>query len=99
MNTEKSSKIFPFLEQAEQVSGLAIKLTNQLIAFSPGGNSRPTVIQPADYIREEAGAILAGSALVAEFDLADTLWPITIDHSQFRNVIRQMALNAMEFAT
>jgi PAS domain S-box-containing protein len=96
MNIEKSSKISPFLEQAEQVSGLAIKLTNQLIAFSPGGNSRPTVIQPADYIREEAGAILAGSALVADFDLADTLWPITIDPSQFRNVIKQMVLNAME---
>jgi PAS domain S-box-containing protein len=96
MNTDKSNKVFSFLEQAEQVSGLAIKLTSQLIAFSPGGISRPVPIQPADHIREETLATLAGSSLVAEFDLADTLRPIMIDPSQFCNVIKQMVLNAIE---
>ncbi len=96
MNTEKSSKAYPFLEQAEQVSGLAGKLTGQLVAFSPGGNSRPLVIQPASHIREEAASTLTGSGLEAEFELADTLWSITIDPAQFRNVIKQMVLNAIE---
>ncbi len=96
MNTEESSKAFPFLEQAVQASGLAGKLTGQLIAFSPGGNLLPVVIQPASHIREEAAATLTGSGLVAEFDLADDLWPVTIDPSQFRNVIKQMVQNARE---
>jgi PAS domain S-box-containing protein len=96
MNTEKASKIFPLLERAEKVSEQAIKLTGKLIAFSPGGLSHPTIIQPASHIREEATATLAGSYLMAEFDLAETLWPITADPFQFRNVIKQMVLNAME---
>jgi PAS domain S-box-containing protein len=96
MTIEQSSKAVPFLEKAEQVSGLASKLTSQLIAFSPGGNSSPIIIQPAGHIREEAAATLAGSGLVVEFDLADSLWSITVDPSQFHNVIRQMVLNAME---
>ena len=96
MNTDKSSKIFPFLEQAEQVSGLATRLTSQLIAFSPGGSSRPIIIQPADYIRNEAASTLAGSSLAAEFEMAENLQAIIIDPSRFCNVIKQMVLNAME---
>ncbi len=96
MTTETSSTIFPFLERAEQVSGQAIKLTSKLIAFSPGGLSRPTLIQPESQIREEATATLAGSSLVAEFDFAEPLWPISVDPFQFRTVIKQMVLNAME---
>lgn len=96
MTIEQSSKAVPFLEQAEQASGLASQLTRRLIAFSPGGNLLPIVIQPASHIREEAISTLGDSGLVAEFDLADNLWSITIDPAQFRNVIRQMVLNAME---
>ncbi len=96
MTIEQSSKAVPFLEQAERASELASKLTRRLIAFSSGGNLLPIVIQPASHIREETISTLGDSGLVAEFDLADNLWSITIDPSQFRNVIRQMVLNAME---
>jgi PAS domain S-box-containing protein len=96
LNTERSNMVFPFLEQAEQVSRVAIKLIKQLIALSQGGNSLPTTIQPASHIMEEATTTLAGSSLVAEFDLAETLWPITVEPASFRNVIKQMVLNAME---
>ncbi|OGQ87402.1 MAG: hypothetical protein A2512_01560 [Deltaproteobacteria bacterium RIFOXYD12_FULL_56_24] len=96
MNTEESSKAYPFLERAEQVFGLATKLTGQLISFSPGGNLQPIDIHPANPLKEEALSTLAGSGLTAEFDLAENLWPITVDPSQFRNVIKHMALNALE---
>jgi PAS domain S-box-containing protein len=97
MYTEKSSKAFQFLDNAEQVYELAIKLTGQLIAFSPGGGiSTMMNIQPSRYIREEAVSTLHGSGLVVEFDLADNLWPINIDLAQFRDVIKYMVLNAME---
>ncbi|MDA3786778.1 MAG: ATP-binding protein, partial [Deltaproteobacteria bacterium] len=96
MKSEKASPAYRFLEQAEQVSGAAIQLTRQLIAFSAGGYSQPTIIQPAPHIREESLATLADSGLAAEFDLPATLWDIKIDPSQFDNVIKQMVLNAME---
>ena len=96
MNTEQSSSAFPFLEQAEQVSGLATRLVRQFVAFSPGGNFQPIVIQPVGVIREEANATLEGSGLVIEFDLAESLWSVSVDPAQFRNVIKQMVQNAME---
>jgi PAS domain S-box-containing protein len=96
MNTKESSEAFPFLETAEQAYGLATKLTNRLIAFSPGGDILPINIQPASFIEEETVSALEGSGLVAEFDLADTLYPIKVEPSQFRNVIKQMVLNASE---
>lgn len=96
MNTKESSEAFPFLETAEQAYGLATRLTNRLIAFSPGGDILPINIQPASFIEEETVSALEGSGLVAEFDLADTLYPIKVEPSQFRNVIKQMVLNARE---
>ncbi|MFA7382454.1 MAG: ATP-binding protein [Desulfurivibrionaceae bacterium] len=96
MHTEKSSKALPFLEKAGQLYASAAKLTGQLIAFSPGGNLLPVDIQPASHLKEEAIATLEGSRLAAEFDLAEDLWPITVDPSQFRNVIKHMVLNARE---
>jgi len=96
MKSEKASPAYRFLEQAEQVSGAAIQLTRQLIAFSAGGYSQPTIIQPAPHIREESLATLAYSGLAVEFDLPASLWDIKIDPSQFDNVIKQLVLNAME---
>lgn len=96
MNTEKSSEAFPFLENAGQLYASATKLTGQLIAFSPGGNLLPINIQPASYLKEETVSTLEGSGLVAEFDLDENLWPIIVDPSQFRNVIKHMVLNARE---
>ncbi|MCX5864819.1 MAG: ATP-binding protein [Deltaproteobacteria bacterium] len=96
MNTEESSKAFPYLETAGQLYGTATKLTGQLIAFSPGGNLLPINIQPASHLKEEVVSTLEGSDLVVEFDLAEDLWPITVDPSQFRNVIKHLVLNARE---
>ncbi|MBI5558825.1 MAG: PAS domain S-box protein [Deltaproteobacteria bacterium] len=96
MYTPESSKAFLFLENAEQVSALATKLTSRLIAFSSGGLSLMINIQPSSHIREEATATLGSSGLAAEFDLADDLWLINVDAAQFRQVIKQMVLNAME---
>ena len=96
MYIDDSSKAYQFLENASQVFGLATKLTGQLIAFSSGGISARINIQPANHIREEVTSTLDDSGLVAEFDLADNLWLINVDPVQFRQVIKQMVLNAKE---
>lgn len=96
MHTEESSEAFPFLENAGQLYASATKLTGQLIAFSPGGNLLPINIQPTSPLKEEAVSTLEGSGLTAEFDLAEDLWPISADPSQFRTVIKHLVLNARE---
>ncbi|HIJ90980.1 MAG: PhnD/SsuA/transferrin family substrate-binding protein [Desulfobulbaceae bacterium] len=96
MNTEESSEVYQYLKQAEQAAGLATKLTSQLIAFSSEGNKLPINIQPVSYIMNETVAILEGSDLLPEFDLAENLLSISVDPAQFRNVIKQVVLNAKE---
>lgn len=96
MNTAESSAAFPFLKNAGQLYASATKLTGQLIAFSPGGNLLPINIQPTSPLKEEAASTLEGSGLTAEFDLAEDLWPISADPSQFRTVIKHLVLNARE---
>ena len=96
MNTPESSEAFPFLENAGQLYASAAKLTGRLIAFSPGGNLLPITIQPTSPLKEETVSTLAGSGLTAEFDLAEDLWPISADPSQFRTVIKHLVLNARE---
>lgn len=96
MNTEKSSKAFPFLENAEAVFELATKLTSQLIAFSTGGISVLINIPPSPHIKQEAAAVLDGSDLELECDFADNLWLINVDPTQFRELIKQLILNAKD---
>ncbi len=97
MYTSKSSKAFPFLEKAEQVYGEATKLTRQLIAFSSGGGNYPAMhLQASPHIREEVSSSLAGSDIVVEFELPDTLWPINVNPVQFRDVIKHLVQNARE---
>jgi PAS domain S-box-containing protein len=93
---DESSSAFKYLAKAEQVYVEATKLTSQLLAFSNGGSPLRSDILPADHIREEAAALLAGSELAAEFDLPATLWPIHVDQAQFRNVIKNLVQNAMD---
>lgn len=96
MNIDKSSKAYPFLQNAENVFDLATKLTGQLIAFSTGGVSVLINIQPTLHIKQEAVACLEGSGLKIEFDFADNLWSINVDPTQFREVIKQMVRNAKD---
>lgn len=96
MNIEKSSKAYPFLQNAENVFDAATRLTSQLIAFSTGGISILITIQPAPHIKQEVVACMAGSDLAVEFYFADNLWSINVDPNQFREVIKQMVWNAKD---
>ncbi|MFZ5774205.1 MAG: PhnD/SsuA/transferrin family substrate-binding protein [Thermodesulfobacteriota bacterium] len=96
MQLDPASEVYGYLRQAMQAQTQAANLTGRLIAFSPGGNMRPTLIVPRDHIREETLATLSGTNLRVEFDLAADLSPIRVDPSQFRNVIKHLVLNASE---
>ncbi len=96
MCTPEASEAYQYLHNAEQVYEQATKLTGQLIGFSTGCLSPRIEINPSPSIRKEATGTLAGSGLVADILMADTLWPIAVDPGQFRDVIRHLVLNAKE---
>ena len=85
-----------YLRAAEQVYQEAAKLTGQLIAFSTGSILSMTNLQPVALIREEAVSSLTGTGLVADLDLPAGLWPIRVNQSQFREVIKQLLRNAKD---
>jgi len=96
MCTPVTSEAFQYLTNAEQVYASASKLTSQLIAFSSGGISLRTNLQPAALLQEAVNSDLEGRALVAEFDLAPDLGIVNIDPSQFRQVIHHLVENARD---
>lgn len=96
MYTEESSKAYPFLENAAQLFKIVSKLTGQLIAFSSGGISSLINFEPASHIKQEVAFSLAGTGMVAQFDLADDLRSINIDPIHFHQVIKQIVQNAKE---
>jgi len=96
MCLEKSNEAFKFLENAEQVYASAAKLTGQLVAFSTGGMSIRTNIQPSMFVREMISADLRGSGLMIDFDLPDDLGLINVDPVQFRQVLTHTVKNAVD---
>ncbi len=94
--TPATSKAFPFLKNAELAYNAAINLTNQLIAFSTGGTSTRKTIQPGQLIREAVSVITNGSNIRTLFDLPDDLLSIHADSAQLRQVIGNIALNALD---
>ena len=96
MCTPESSEAFQFLKSAEQVYAAATKLTGQLVAFSSGGISLRTNIQPAALIQETASSSLKESGLEVEFEMADDLGIVNVDPSQLRQVIKHLLQNAWD---
>jgi PAS domain S-box-containing protein len=71
-------------------------LTAQLQTFSRGGSP---ILEPTDLgatLREMTRFALTGSAVVAEFDIAGDLWPVSADATQIAGVVQNLVLNASQ---
>ncbi len=96
MCTPETSEAYQFLKNAEQVYGAATKLTGQLVAFSSGGLSLRTNIQPGVFVQDAVNSLLKDSGLKTEFDVSADLWLVNVDPSQLRQVMNNLLQNAME---
>jgi len=82
------------LQQAEKALFRSKDLTQQLLTFSKGGDPVKRSVAIADVIRESASFALRGANVKCTFDIADNLWQILVDRSQFSQVIQNLVINA-----
>ena len=85
-----------YLQRAEQATERAKDLTQQLLAFSKGGDPIKHLISLKDIIVESSSFALSGSSVLRELDLAVNLWPIEADPGQVSQIIHNIGINAVQ---
>ncbi|MCE5270263.1 PAS domain S-box protein [bacterium] len=84
------------LAAAEQASMRARDLTRQLLTFSRGGAPVRRLVNPAELLREAVATSLRGTPVKGSYDIAPDLLPASLDESQIRQVIANLAQNAVQ---
>ncbi len=85
-----------YLQRAEQATERAKDLTQQLLAFSKGGDPIKHLISLKDIIIESSSFALSGSSVLRELNLAVNLWPIEADPGQVSQIIHNIGINAVQ---
>ena len=85
-----------YLQRAEQATERAKDLSQQLLAFSKGGDPIKHLISLKAIIIESSSFALSGSSVLRELDLAVNLWPIEADPGQISQIIHNIGINAVQ---
>jgi len=84
------------LREIERAAYRARDLTQQLLTFAKGGSPiRATVALP-EIVRQAAGAMLHGSSVRCEYEVAENLWNADVDKDQISQTIQNLTINAVE---
>jgi CheY-like chemotaxis protein len=94
--SEPGGKIYEILDNAENTFTLARSLTDQLIAFSKGGEPVKESIPIGKLIEDIVHFSLSGSNISGEFQISPDLWPVEADEGQLTQVIQNITINARE---
>jgi PAS domain S-box-containing protein len=84
------------LDESVRSAMRAKHLTQQLLTFSKGGLPIKEVIDLAPHIRPNIEFVLAGSNVVAEYDIEGSLGKINADPIQIDQVINNLVINAVQ---
>jgi PAS domain S-box-containing protein len=89
-------KAHRYIEQVQDISGMAKSLTGQLLTFSRGGEPvrRPVLI--GEKLRDWVNFALSGTNLRGEFDIEEGCCLIEVDEGLMRQVIQNLVLNARD---
>ncbi len=82
------------LADAEKASFRAQALTQQLLAFSKGGQPTQKAVSIEKLLRETAEFTLGGSNVGCDFAVPRDLWPVSADEGQISQVINNLVINA-----
>jgi PAS domain S-box-containing protein len=93
-NTDRTSKAYSRLVEAEKAVIRASDLTRQLLTFARGGAPVKRTTNIDDVIRESAAFVLRGSNVKCEYDMPDSLWTVEADEGQISQVIQNLVVNA-----
>ena len=88
--------IFKNLHEVEKASMRAKDLAARLITFSKGGKPMKKVASIGELVVNTVSASLRASGINCEFAMPDDLFPLEIDASQIKQVIRNIVINATE---
>jgi PAS domain S-box-containing protein len=96
MNAHSTEKMLERLAGVEKSAQRAKDLTQQLVMFARGGAPIRKQVQLNNSIREATLFALSGGSVQCEFSLPADLWPVDVDEGQFRQVISNIVLNAVQ---
>lgn len=82
------------LQLAEDAVVQASRLTNQLLAFSKGGEPVRKPQKVAPLLRQAVELARAGSGMRIDVDVEADLWPAEIDAGQFSQIVSNLVINA-----
>jgi PAS domain S-box-containing protein len=89
-------KLMERLDSVEKSAMRAKDLTQQLVMFSRGGEPIRKRLHIEAVVREAAQMAVHGSNSHCEFSIAEGLLPVDVDEGQFRQVISNLTLNAVQ---
>ncbi len=84
------------LEAAKKAVGQAMELTSLLITFSRGGEPVREVVDIGEMLKDAVSKNIGEWPVERKFQLAADLWVLEVDERQIRQVIRSLAINAVE---
>jgi PAS domain S-box-containing protein len=90
------SPVYGRLSEAEQAAIEAKNLTQQLLTFSKGGAPVKERIDIPSLLMESVSFVLRGSNVRCAWDLPEDLWPVHVDTGQMKQVVHNLAINAIQ---
>jgi PAS domain S-box-containing protein len=96
MNAHSIEKMLERVERVEKSAMRAKDLTQQLVMFARGGAPIRKPVQITGLVKDATTFALHGSNVTCEFSLATDAWLVDVDEGQFRQVINNIALNAVQ---
>lgn len=95
-DADPESEIFGYLSDAEKAAYEAKALTGQLMTFAHGGPSEKKIIALPEFIKKSVQFILTGSNIRPDYLFPADLWAVEVDTGQFKQVIDNLVINAMQ---
>jgi PAS domain S-box-containing protein len=96
LEADQGEDIIESLDEALRVTSRASALTRQLLVFSKGGAPVKKTASISEVLRDSTVFALRGSNAKCEFNIAEDLWPVSVDLGQFSQVIHNLAINAVQ---
>jgi PAS domain S-box-containing protein len=96
MNAHSSEKMLERLAGVEKAAMRAKELTQQLVMFARGGAPIRKQVHLSHIVKDATLFALHGANVHSEFSVPPGLWPVEVDEGQFRQVIHNIVLNAVQ---
>ncbi len=96
LEIEDDSNFFDILNDAENATIQAGKLTQQLLSFAKGGAPIKSETSLEELISETAKFSLRGTKVFCLFDFEANLWKIEADKGQLSQVFNNLIINAVQ---